>query len=142
MEQIENDEIKSHIFRSKARWTEEGERSSKIFFSLEKRNYINKLISSLEINGKILNNPNEILEAQTNVYQKLYSEKINETDSSYDENLNAFLINNNMLILSSEERESCDKLISQSEILKSIKELSNGSTPRSDGLPTDWYKFF
>ncbi len=47
-----------------------------------------------------------------------------------------------MPILSNEERESCDKPISQSEILKSIKELSNGRTPGSDGLPTDWYRFF
>ncbi len=47
-----------------------------------------------------------------------------------------------MLILFNEERESCDKPISRSEILISIKELSNGRTPGSDGLPTDWYKFF
>ncbi len=47
-----------------------------------------------------------------------------------------------MPILPNEERDSCDKPISQSEILKSIKEISNGRTPGSDGLPTDWYKYF
>ncbi len=47
-----------------------------------------------------------------------------------------------MPLLYNEETEYCDKPISQSEILKSIKELSNGRTPGSDGLPTDWYNFF
>ncbi len=50
------------------------------------------------------------------------SEKINESDSSYVENLNDFITNNNMPILCNEQRESCYKPIkSQSEILKSIK---------------------
>ncbi len=47
-----------------------------------------------------------------------------------------------MPILSNEDRESCDKPISQCKILKSIKELPNGRIPGSDGLPTNWYKFF
>ncbi len=45
-------------------------------------------------------------------------------------------------MLFNEEREPCNKHISQSEILKSIKELSNVRIPGSDGLTTDWYKFF
>ncbi len=37
-----------------------------------------------------------------------------------------------MPILSNEQRESCNKPISQSEILQSMKELSNGRTPGSE----------
>ncbi len=35
-----------------------------------------------------------------------------------------------------------NKPISQSEIIKSIKELFKGQTPGSHGLPSHWYKLF
>ncbi len=51
----------------------------------------------------MVNNPNEISEIQTNFYQTMYSEKINQNNLSYEENLNNFLINNKMPKLSDEE---------------------------------------
>ncbi len=44
--------------------------------------------------------------------------------------------------LTNDEKETCDKPITESEILKSIKHLSSGKTPGSDGLPADFYRFF
>ncbi len=44
--------------------------------------------------------------------------------------------------LSNDEREFCEKTINESEILKSIKNLSNGKTRGSDGLSTNFYKCF
>ncbi len=44
--------------------------------------------------------------------------------------------------LTSEQKEACDKPINESEILKSIKKITIGKTPGSDGLPSDFYKFF
>ncbi len=41
-----------------------------------------------------------------------------------------------------EQKEVCDRAITEEDILKSIKNLSNGRTPRSDGLLADWYKCF
>ena len=46
--ELENCEIqkgKEAIFRSKAKWTEEGEKCSHYFLSLEKRNFENKCIT-------------------------------------------------------------------------------------------------
>ena len=40
-------ELKGIILRSKANWIENGEKSSKYFSSLEKRNYINKTVSEI-----------------------------------------------------------------------------------------------
>ncbi len=65
-----------------------------------------------------MNNPNEISEIQTNFYQTMYSEKINQNNLSYEENLNNFLINNKMPKLSDEERELCEKTVCHNEILK------------------------
>ena len=107
-----------------------------------KKNYINKLISALEINGKITNDQSIISQEQTNFYQKLYSEKLNNRDPGYIESLNEFLANNNLPEITEEQKEFCNKTISEVEILNSIKGMSNGKSPGSDGLPTDFYKFF
>ncbi len=47
-----------------------------------------------------------------------------------------------MTRLSQKQQELCERRVSQDEILKSIKELWNGCTPGTDGLPADWYKCF
>ncbi len=44
--------------------------------------------------------------------------------------------------LSDTLKEFCEKPVSQNEILKSIKSLSNGCTPCTDSLPADWYNVF
>ena len=55
-------ELKGIILRSKANWIENGEKSSKYFSSLEKRNYINKTVSEIINNdGKKIVEQKEIL---------------------------------------------------------------------------------
>ncbi len=54
LEQIEISETHSRIFKSKIKWTEEGEKNSKFFLSLQNKNYTNKLISQLNVDGKII----------------------------------------------------------------------------------------
>ena len=130
------------ILRSKIKWIEEGEKNTKFFLSLEKRNYSNKLISTLDIDGKTIHTTKEISEAQTKFYENLYSEKINENDPDYKNTINKFLTNNNMPKLTTEQKKECDRPILEGKILNSIKKMSNGKTPGSDGLPVEFYKFF
>ncbi len=54
------------IFKSKVKWTEEGEKNSKFFLSLEKRNFTNKLIKALDVNGTIEKEPDKISKEQLN----------------------------------------------------------------------------
>jgi hypothetical protein len=119
-----------------------GKKNSKYFLSLEKKNYMNKVISNLDVNGVIIDNPVGISQAQADFYNKLYSEKLNETSDSYKSSLEQFLINNNMPKLSDEQKHKCEEQINETEILTAIKHLANGKTPGSDGLPADFYKFF
>ncbi len=113
------------IFRSKIKWTKEGEKNSKFFLSLEKKNYTNKLISQLNVDGKIIKDKINIANAPKNFYQNLYSEKLNTKDKKYVESLNNFIQNNPMKSLSQEEKETCDQAITEKEILKSLKDLNN-----------------
>ena len=52
------------IFRSKCRWVEKGERPTKYFFNLERRNYNKKTISELRTeNEMIIKNETQVLDA-------------------------------------------------------------------------------
>ena len=73
--------IKGVMFRSKAQWYEEGEKSSKYFFSLEKAKYNAKTCYRLITDkGEELTSPHKILEEQRHFYQSLYS---NEEDVKF-----------------------------------------------------------
>ncbi len=43
--------------------------------------------------------------------------------------------------LNEEQKQACDKIITEQEILNSFKQLTNGKTPGTDGLSADFYKF-
>ncbi len=125
LEHIEKLEINGQILRSKVKWIEESEKKSRYFLSLEKRNYANKLITTLEIVGKMTKEPARISQEQTTFYQNLYSEKINLNDPNYQSALIEFLQENEIKKLSNDVRKVCKKTINESEILKSKKNLSN-----------------
>jgi len=59
------------IVRAKARWHEHGERSTKYFLNLEKRNHVKKHIRKLVISGAISTDPYQILSEQKNLYHNL-----------------------------------------------------------------------
>ena len=62
------------ILRSRAIWHEQGERSNKYFFNLEKRNHSRKLVSKLKLqNGSVITNQFDILEEQSKFYKSLYN---------------------------------------------------------------------
>ena len=74
LERISFDRARGACIRSKVRWHEFGERSSKYFLNLEKRNYENKFITRLTKDDEsCLTDPKEVLEEQRRFYSKLYS---------------------------------------------------------------------
>ena len=72
------------MIRSIARWVEFGEKSSKYFLNLEKRNFINKSITELKTSeDKVTKDQNEIINMQKNFYKSLYEEKITGEEVEY-----------------------------------------------------------
>jgi len=63
------------IVRSRARWHEHGEKKSKNFFNLEKRNHVKKHIRKLRLSGVITTDPFEILDAEKTFYESLYKSR-------------------------------------------------------------------
>jgi hypothetical protein len=76
LENIEEEKIKGAILRSKVKWAEAGERNSKYFLSLEKRNAINKTIIRLQNeSGNMVEDQKGVLKECNSYYQNLYTEK-------------------------------------------------------------------
>lgn len=129
---------KGSFIRSRARWQEEGERSTKYFFNLEKRNFNNKSIRKLKLdNSSIISDKEQVLENINQFYSKLYT---SNTDSSDKDAQTCFNINSPKL--SDAEKNQCEQHITESEILAALKLTKNNKAPGSDGLPGEFYKVF
>ncbi len=83
-----------------------GEKNSKYLLSSQKRNYTNKVISTLETNGNIIKDPIKISEAQNHFFETLYAETLNQNDPNYQDSLDDFLLNNDMPKLIVEQKGS------------------------------------
>jgi hypothetical protein len=141
LECIEKHKARGVIFRSKCKWAEEGEKCTAFFLRLEKQNFCNKFISQLEIDGKKIQDAKEILKAEKDYYNSLYSEQKVDRDV-FQQNCDMFVKNENIPKISEEDRNQCETEVSESEILASLKVMKNGKSPGSDGLTTEFYKFF
>ena len=75
LDSYEEKKVEGIIVRFRARWHEHGEKSTKYFSNLEKRNHFLKHIRKLNLSGVITTNPFEILEAEKTYYKNLYSSK-------------------------------------------------------------------
>ena len=133
-------EIKTqgNIIRSRARWHEQGEKSSKYFLNLEKRNQIRKNIRSLNVNNTTITNPKDILNEEAKYYQSLYTSKMVFQENDFEK------FTENLIIpkLTEEEKNSCEGLISNGECQKVIKNMKNNKSPGNDGIPVEFYKIF
>ena len=123
------------ILRAKCRWVEEGEKNTRYFANLEKRNYENKVISELKVNGKSVSDPIKILEEEKLFYERLYTKK--KTNHMVDD---FFPKEENRL--SNEEKESIEGELSETEIQRAVKNMKNKKSPGSDGIPVEFYKIF
>ena len=101
------------IIRARARWHEHGERSTKYFLNLEKRNHIKKHIRKVLISGSITSDPFRILNEQKRFYYSLYKSNVTDEDR---ENGNEFLNNLNIPRLSEE-----NNLVREKYLLKKLQ---------------------
>ena len=122
------------MFRSKAKWYEEGERNTKYFYALEKARYNAKTCHKLVTDkGEEITDPKLILEEQRNFYRELYSE---------DEMVKFTLSNNSDIVVPEEIRLQQEIQITTTDLEEAIKAMNNNKTSGEDGLPVDFYKCF
>jgi len=72
------------IFRSKVRWIEEGEKPTKYFFNMEKKNFNKKVITELKISeGHVTANASQIMEEIKTFYANLYTSSHKATNKTF-----------------------------------------------------------
>ena len=136
---IYDSKSKAAMFRSKCRWIENGEKATKYFFNLEKRNYNRKTVFELESDdGVTITDEKEILLAIETFYENLYSSDI--TDSQCDF-LN-FSANVNIPKLSEDERDEMEGALGYDECEKIIRSFEKEKSPGEDGFTVEFYQSF
>ena len=126
--------------RSRIKWFEHGETSSKYFLKLEAKRQANIAINQLQGNdGTIFENNDEILDCAHSFYSDLFT----STNVSID-NVDAYLNDITLMSkqLSDRDRHSCDQLITMQEISQAVKSLKKDKSPGSDGLTAEFYQTF
>ncbi len=126
------------MLRARAKYYEEGDKPSRFFLNMEKRNYTNKFITRLIVNGKVIESQKEILEEQKKFYHNLYSQHVDENK----EEIEKFLGDENIRPITEQQARTCEGQITEVEIKRAIKGMKNGKTPGSDGFPVEFYKVF
>ena len=95
LESISLQRTRGACLRSKARWFEWGERSSKYFLNLEKRNYQNKYINKLKKDdSSTITDPTEILDEQQRFF---FQTQFNSQNPAVDDAKYKFLFDNDSI---------------------------------------------
>ena len=136
---------KGAIFRSKVRWIEKGEKPTKYFFNLEKRNYDKKIISQL-YNGEeqLLSDFKKINKEIKNHFSQFY--KTNFDPGEEKEMLRkfqSFVGNLNLTHLEEHENLELEAEINiEEEVQSAVNSFQNNKTPGDDGFTKEFYETF
>ena len=133
---IRDIKMKGVLIRSRARWVEEGEKVSAYFCNLEKRNYINKSMNRLVTSeGSIISDKTEIINEVKEFYETLYKKR--EVEDTEINNLVR-----NIPKLDEPRSRQLEGPLTLEEISSSLKNMSNGKSPGSDGFTSEFFKCF
>ena len=140
LQTIMRQKTKGAILRSKARWHEQGERNTRYFLNLEKRNNSKKTVTRLKLSdNKLTSDPVEILQEQKTFFQTLY-----KSHNTNQHNLSeiGFFSSANTCLLNENDKMLCEGKISEEEWFAALKEFKNNKTPGTDGFSVEFYKSF
>ena len=109
---------KGAILRSKVRWVEQGEKPTKYFFNLEKRNFNRKVFTEIKReDGKTIVEEHEILKEIESFYSKLYVSQVVDDNKAFDD----FTCDLQTAKLTDQEREELESYITIEEGAKVLK---------------------
>ena len=140
LNKIIDQETAGLIIRSRVKWAEYGERSSRYFCNLEKRSNEKKNIHVLKNDtGSIVSDQKDILKEIHAFYKTMYTSK--STPNNKD-NINSFLDKLDIPQFLEDSKTKLNRPISKAEIFTSLKSLNLNRSPGYDGLPAEFYIVF
>ena len=137
LSEFEQQELDAVKLRAKARFAEEGEKSSRYFYSLEKKKQADKRIHSItKDNLDTVTSTHDLLSETRSFYKKLYTAEIINPDAQQS------FLDTSILQLSSSDQNSCDLPLSSAELESALKKMEIDKSPGIDGLTSNFYKHF
>ena len=136
---IYEDKGKQAVFRATYRWVESGERPTKYFFNLVKRNYNKKTIGELRLQDDSITNDEKLILNHIEAYYKdLLTSQNTFSDDAYDN----FIQNLQITKLSDDKRGSLEGPFTFHGCKKVLETFQNDTAPREDGFTAEFYNFF
>ena len=129
------------MFRSKARRFEQGEKPTKYFFNLEKRNYDRRVIKELKYDW-ILTNFQEVNKRIKDHFSKILNSKILENENDQRVNFSQFAKEVVTPKLANEEQIEMENDLTMEGIKKVIKLFQRNRTPEDYGFSVEFYEAF
>ena len=131
---------KGSIIRSKTRWIEHGEKPTKYFFNLEKRNYNRKVIKSLkQSDEQTILDEAKILEEIEAYYKYLYTSPL---DTAGSDLFDDFITNLDITKLENKVRDELEGEITVNECQDILRTFKRGKSPGDDGFTWEFYNCF
>ena len=133
------DKAKGYQIRSRAKWIEEGEKSTAYFARLEKQRQTYNNISRLNTaDNRIVEDDVTILEEAVNFYKGLY-----ESSKPPTQHVKQYVTETlNIRMLNDEDREKCEGQIQKKECEMVMKHMKKNKSPGLDGIPLEFYQTF
>ena len=136
VEEYRQPHIEGLIIRSRTQWHEEGEKSTKYFLSLEKRNFVKKNVQYLHNEGKTITKSDDILSLFTNTFQEKYSAQ-NAVEFDLD-----YIRSNITEKLTEDEKDALEAELTLQELTTAVQDMKKGKTPGSNGFSVDFFRCF
>ena len=134
-----DNEAKGYILRSKCLSYEQGEKSTKYFFNLEKNKSMKGTIRSLVGDDNIeITESSDILSNIKNFYVKLFTKTSTENKDSCKQ----FLSKIQTPVLNENDRNICEIEITTDSLYISLCSMGENKTPGNDGLSKEFYMKF
>ena len=116
--------------RSNCEWYEHGEKSTKLFLSLEKKRGIQSRIQQLIVEEKEITDRKEISINIKVFYERLFKRNFSKTSVKKQR----FLSSLSTKTLLNEQFDLREKKISRTDLFDSLKSMKHNKTPRNDWL--------
>ena len=141
LKDLDDSKGKEAMFRSKARWFEQGEKPTKYFFNLEKRNYDRRVIKELKYDW-ILTNFQEVNKRIKDHFSKILNSRILENENDQRVNFSQFAKEVVTPKLANEEQFEMENDLTMEGIKKVIKLFQRNRTPGDYGFSVKLYEAF
>ena len=136
---ILNVETQGLIIRSRIKWAEEGEKSSRYFCNLEKRTGEKKSIFRFKNeNDDIIVNQQTILGDISLFYQNLYRKQCDGNNNIMEDFLDSVEIPQ----LNETDKDFLERPITKQELYDTVTSMKHNKSPGLDGLPVEFYIVF